>query len=249
MNDLVTILTPLYNAESYFRDTADSVLKQTYVNWEWIIIDDCSTDGSFDIAKEYSLRDKRIILLKLQKNSGSAAARNKGLDLAKGRYISFLDADDLIHPDYLQRQLEFIRKNGPIVSAAYERLTEKTRTVFYVPEKVTYKSILKGNPLSCLSTMYDKGVFPNDRFPEDMRRHEDYFFWISLLRKGYCAFGNKNVLATYRINKSSKNADKAKLLRPLYYLYHKKMGINFLKSFIMVLRYAVYSRKKYKGVK
>lgn len=248
MESLVSIITPLYNAHDYFDETATSVLNQTYQNWEWVIVDDCSSDDSFEIAKKYALKDERIKLQKLDKNSGSAFARNKALDIAKGKYITFLDADDLLDKCYLAKQVTFIKENGPIVSAGYMRMSEN-KTPFYVPNTVDYKTILKGNPLSCLTTMYDREVFPDARFDCDMEKHEDYLFWIKILKSGYIAIGNPEILATYRLTNNSKNSSKIKLVKPLYDLYRKKLGFNFVKSFIMVIRYIAYSRKKYKGVK
>ena len=249
MNPLVSIITPLYNAEAYFSQTAASVLNQTYKTWEWIIVDDCSTDGSFDLAKNIASKDERITLIKLEKNKGSAAARNKGLDLAKGKYVSFLDADDLLDNVYLEKQVSFIAYHGPIISCAYRRMTPNSNTVYSVPEKVDYQSILHGNPLSCLSTMFDREIFSNERFSEDMLRHEDYLFWINILKQGYVAYGNKEVLATYRIVRESKNSSKSKLVKPLYRLYRQKLGFGIIKSFIMVAQYVKYSKKKYKDVK
>lgn len=249
MNHLVSIITPLYNAQKYFRETAKSVFSQTYENWEWIIVDDCSTDNSFELAKESAKQDKRVVVFKLDKNSGSATARNKALDASRGKYVTFLDADDLLDENYLEKQLKFIESNGPVVSASYYRLTEKTKTIFHIPKTIDFKSILKGNPLSCLTTMYDREVLPNIRFPEDLDRHEDYLFWINVLKTGVIAKGNDEVLATYRLVKTSKNRTKFKLVKPLFNLYHKKIGFNFFKSSFLVLHYIIYSKKKYKGVK
>lgn len=249
MSDLISIITPMYNAEKYLKETIESVFKQTYSEWEWIIVDDCSTDSSFDIASEYLKKDSRIKLFKLDKNYGSAKARNTALDNAHGKYITFLDADDILSKDYLSNQHSFIKENGPIVTASYNRLSPNNTTTFIVPEATDYNSILKGNPLSCLTTMYDFNLFKNNRFDESLQRHEDYYFWIQMLKDGYVAKGNKKILATYRLNASSKNSSKRKLVKPLFDLYHQKMSFNFLKSFIMVLRYIQYSRKKYRGVK
>lgn len=245
----VSIITPLYNAAAYLKETAQSVFNQTEQNFEWIIIDDKSTDNSLEIATELKKRDTRIVLLQSEVNRGSAHARNMGLDIAKGRYVTFLDADDLLDPNYLESQLKFIEKNGPIVSASYRRATDSTITEFHIPESTTYKSILKGNPLSCLTTMYDRMVFPNARFPEDMTRHEDYVFWAGLLKQGYIAKGNPEVLATYRLHASSKNSSKGKLIKPMIDAYHKKFGFNYLSSLFYTARYILYSKKKYKGVK
>lgn len=245
---LVSIITPLYNAVGLFEDTYASVIAQTFADFEWIIVDDGSTDGSYDLALKLSKDESRVRVLRMSVNGGSAKARNKGLEEAKGKYVTFLDADDLLDPEYLEKQLAFIKDHGPIVSAAYRRKTANTCTDFYPPEKTTYKSILKGNPLSCLSTMYDRDVFPDARFPEDLNRHEDYILWARMLRLGHTAYGNPEVLATYRLQEHSKNSDKKKLIKPMVQAYHKGLGINILKSWFYTARYVFYSLRKYKNV-
>ncbi len=246
---LVSIITPLYNAESLLPSTAESVSSQTFADFEWIIVDDGSADQSPVIAQELANKDPRVFFIKNPVNNGSAVARNKGLKQARGRYITFLDADDLLDPNYLESQLEFIKSNGPIITASYRRITVQSETVFHVPTCTSYKDILKGNPLSCLTTMYDRTVFPDALFPEDMSRHEDYVFWALMLKQGYIAKGNDNVLATYRLQKTSKNSNKAKLIKPMVDAYHKKLGLSYISSWVHTIGYVFYSKKKYKGVK
>ena len=249
MKPIASIITPSYNCKQVFKATFDSVLSQTFKEWEWIIIDDCSTDGSFEYIKELSKDDSRIKVLKLSKNSGSAAARNKGLSIASGRYITFLDSDDTIDNNYLESQIEFIKDNGPLISAGYRRQAEHTCTDFFIPEETDYKKALKGNPLSCLTTMYDRSVIGDLYFDETYNRHEDYIFWLTILKRGVVAKGNHKVLATYVIHSNSKNSNKSKLVKSMYRVYHESQGFNCLKSWIYVFRYALYSKKKYKGVK
>ena len=244
----ISIITPLYNAEHLFADTYASVMEQTYEDYEWIIIDDCSSDGSYALALELSKDNPKVKVIHLERNGGSAKARNKGLDEATGRYVTFLDSDDLLDPTYLEKQLAFIQDHGPIISSAYRRKTEETCTVFCPPAKTTYESILKGNPLSCLSTMYDRDVFADDRFPENLSRHEDFVFFAEMLRKGYCAYANEEVLATYRLQSQSKNSNKAKLILPMIKAYHKGLGLSLFRSIYLTIRYVFYSLKKYKDV-
>ena len=246
---LVSFITPAYNCKNFINATFRSILSQTYQDWEWIIVDDCSTDGSFEFVKELTKGDKRIIVLQAPKYGGSAVARNIGLKHAKGRYITFLDSDDLLDPNYLECQLEFIKDNGPIVSAGYRRKTDNSCTNFLVPNINTYKSILKGNPLSCLSTMYDREVIGEKYFPEDLKKCEDYVFWLDILKEGYVAKGNPSVLATYILHKGSKSSQKFKLIKYMFYVYHKTQGINWFKSWFYVMRRAFYGKKKYKDVK
>ena len=245
----ISIITPSYNSKRTIKHTFDSVLTQTFSDWEWIIVDDCSTDDSFEYIKELIKNDKRITLLQTSKNSGAAVARNIGLKHASGRYITFLDSDDELDPNYLECQLEFIKEHGPLISAGYRRKAKHTCTDFFVPDEVDYKKALRGNPLSCLTTMYDSEVIGEVFFPEDIDRPEDYVFWLNILKKGYIARGNPVVLATYNIMPNSKSSNKFKLIGYMYKVYHKTQGINWFKSWFYVIRWAFYGKKKYKNVR
>lgn len=160
MNDqLISLITPMYNGTKYISQTIDSVLNQTYEHWEMIIVDDGSKDNSAKIVENYSLKDERIRLIR-QSNGGSASARNNALKNAKGRYICFLDADDLLDCCFLEKQLNFLRsKNVAIVYASYRRIDESNKEIlkpFIVPDKVDYKGLLKSCSISCLTAMFDK---------------------------------------------------------------------------------------------
>lgn len=246
---LVSIITPLYNCESVINQTFNSVINQTFNDWEWIVVDDCSTDNSFELFKKLSKSDNRITLLQTKENGGSAVARNIGLKKATGKYITFLDADDMLDNSYLEEQLRFIKENGPLVSAAYRRKTERSCTEFFVPSSVDYKTALKGNPLSCLTTMYDRDVIGEVFFPEDIDRPEDYVFWLNILKRGFIAKGNPKVLGTYVLHLNSKSSNKLKLIRYQYRVYHKTQGFNFFKSWFYVVNWAFYGKRKYKNVK
>lgn len=246
---LVSIITPAYNCKNTIKETFSSVLSQSFSDWEWIIVDDCSTDGSFEYLKELTKNDKRIIVIKAEKNGGTAAARNIALRHAKGRYITFLDSDDILDNNYLEKQVEFMKDNGPLILAGYRRQAEHTCTDFFVPETVDYNKALKGNPLSCLTTMYDREVIGDLYFDESYNRHEDYVFWLTILKRGIIAKGNPEVLATYIIHPNSKNSNKSKLVKSMYRVYHESQGFNWLKSWTHVFKYAFYSKKKYKDVK
>lgn len=207
-------------------------------------MDDCSNDDSFSYIKNLINDDSRISVLRTNKNGGTAVTRNVRLRHAKGRYITFLGSDDLLDPDYLEKQLEFIKEHGPLISSGYRRKAKHTCTDFLVPEIVDYKTALKGNPLSCLTTMYDKSIIGEAYFPEVIDRPEDYVFWLNILRKGIIARGNPLVLATYNIIEGSKSSNKFKLIGCMYKAYHKIQGMNWLKSWIYVIRWTLYGKKK-----
>lgn len=117
----ISIITPSYNSKEYILETFNSVVSQTYKNFEWIIIDDCSTDGTHEFISKIAESDHRIIVLKTESNGGTAKARNIGLKIARGKYITFLDSDDLLDNNYLEEQLNFIKENGPLISSRYRR--------------------------------------------------------------------------------------------------------------------------------
>lgn len=211
-------------------------------------MDDCSNDDSFSYIKNLTKDDSRIIVLKTNKNVEIAVARNVGLRHAKGRYITFLDSDDLLDPDYLDKQLEFIKEHGPLISSGYRRKAKHTCTDFLAPEIVDYKTALRGNPLFCLTTMYDRKVIGDAFFPEDIDRPKDYVFWLNIFRKGITARGNPLVLATYNIIEGSKSSNKFKLIGCMYKVYHKTQVMNWFKSWIHVIRWALYGKKKYRNV-
>lgn len=247
--NLVSIITPLYNCKSSIKLTFESVLSQTFKDWEWIIVDDCSIDDSFSFAKELAKNEPRIIVLQTPMNSGSAAARNIGLKHSTGRYITFLDSDDLLEANYLEEQTKFIQENGPIITAGYKRAASKTTTNFIPRAEIDYKALLNGNDCSCLTTMYDKSIIGERYFAEDMKRCEDYVFWLNILKDGYIVKGNPQVLATYNIHEGSKSSKKFKLIKYMFKVYHKTQGINWFKSWFYVIRWAFYGKKKYKNVK
>lgn len=245
----VSIITPAYKCKETIQRAYESVASQSFASWEWIVVDDCSPDDSFSFIQEMAKDDNRVLVLQTPKNSGTAVARNIGLKSATGRYITFLDSDDSLDSNYLECQLSFMKDNGPLISAGYRRQAKHSCTNFYVPDCVDYKKALKGNPLSCLTTMYDKSVIGEVFFPEDIDRPEDYVFWLTILKRGIIARGNQAVLATYNIVSGSKSSNKIKLIKCMHRVYHKTQGINWLKSWFYVIRWAFYGRKKYKNVR
>lgn len=155
----ISIITPLYNGEKYIEKTILSVIKQTYNNWEMLIVDDCSGDNSPNIVKKYVEQDKRIKYIRLEKNSGAAIARNKAIEIAEGEYIAFLDSDDLWKKEKLEKQINFMKENNYAISfTEYEEIDEdgrKLNILIRVPKKpVTYRSYLLTNPIGCLTGMY-----------------------------------------------------------------------------------------------
>ena len=211
MSELVSIITPSYNSESFLSETIESVLSQTYVNWEMIIVDDVSSDKSTEIIEKYMQKDKRIKLIKLDENSGPAVARNRAIEEAKGRYISFLDSDDFWHKEKLTKQLAFMQEKSATLSfTGYYTVEEKSgipTTLMEVPPTVDYHTLLKQNIMGCLTVMYDSEKLGKVYMP-DISKRQDFALWLKILKKTSFAYGLDESLAYYRVRKSSVSSNK-----------------------------------------
>lgn len=246
-----SVVIPVYNCEKTIKRAIDSVLNQTFSDFELLICDDCSRDNSVGVIETFLGQDKRIKLFKHKDNKGSAAARNTCLKEASGRYIAFLDADDKWGEDYLKEQKPFLEKHGPIVTCASKLVTNKGSKIFTPRDDIGYKDLLKGNDLYTITTIYDRLFFSNPLFDETFEKNEDYVFWLQLLKNNVSIQTNHKVLVTYFIDKNSKNGNKRKIFaffKPLYKVYRKSEKINPLRCFILVCKYYFYGKKKYKGL-
>ena len=211
MNECISIITPIYNSENFISKTIESVLEQTYKNWEMIIVDDVSSDGSCSIIEKYIKKDNRIRLMQLSENSGPAIARNCAIKGAKGRYIAFLDSDDLWHPDKLSKQIAFMQEQDIALSyTSYYRIKETSGEIiyqFYVPEKVDYSELLKQNIIGCLTAIYDTKKIGKVYMP-NIDKRQDFGLWLNILKKVPYAYGMIEPLADYRVRTSSVSSNK-----------------------------------------
>jgi teichuronic acid biosynthesis glycosyltransferase TuaG len=246
MNDLVSIITPAYNAEKYLKHTIESVISQDYDNWELLIVDDCSKDNSRLMAEGYMERDPRIKLISLEKNSGVAVARNTGIKVAKGRYIAFLDSDDLWHPNKLSKQISFMKKNGYAFTFTGNGVINdsgvKLNKVFKVPKQVNYKRLLRGNLIHCLTVILDKQQITNIQMPR--LGHEDYATWLSILKQGHVAYGLNENLALYRKAQNSLSSNKFKTIKWNWKIYHNYLGLGLFRSALNFLLFAIIAISK-----
>jgi teichuronic acid biosynthesis glycosyltransferase TuaG len=191
------------------------------------------------------------VCLQTEKNSGSSAARNLAIKRSRGRYICFLDSDDMLKPDFLEKQLAFSAEKGPFVFASYDRLAANSTTTFHVRNEVSAVDLMKGNDISCLTAFYDSKILGKPLFDESLGMNEDVLYWISLINavKERKAFGNPESLATYRIVQNSKSKKKRQSAHWLYVIYHKKLGVPALCSLRYIFCVTLYSLRKYKNVK
>jgi len=241
MGDLVSIITPVYNAEKYLKDTIESVINQDYDNWELIIVDDCSKDGSRLIIERYMELDKRIKLISLEKNKGVAFARNTGIKAAKGRYVAFLDSDDLWLPQKLEKQISFmLEKNAYISFTAYELINEsgkRLNKIINVPALVDYRRLLKENIMGCFTVIIDMEKINNIEMP--IVKHEDYATWLRILKDNVKAYGLNEVLGYYRKVNNSISANKYKSAKWVWNIYRNVEKLSYFQCSYYFLNYAV----------
>lgn len=245
---LVSIITPAYNAAAYIAETIESVLAQTYTNWEMLIVNDCSKDNTVEIVQSYAAKDKRIKLINLKQNSGAAVARNTAIQNAKGRYIAFLDSDDLWKKDKLQKQIEFMQQNDyAFTFTSYEHFKETQENIqnqVQIPKSLNYKQALKGNKIGCLTVMLDRRQIQSIHFTT--QKHEDYILWLNILKQGITAYGIQESLALYRTgNSKSVSGNKLKSAMWTWKVYRESQRLSFIKSMYYFWFYVVNGLKKH----
>ncbi len=242
MQVTVSIITPCYNASQYISYTIDSVLNQTYANWEMIIVDDCSTDNSSDIIKHFISVDTRIKYFKTDNPSGSPVLpRNIGIEKATGRYIAFLDSDDIWLPTKLEEQLKLFKDDKTAVAFSnYEKMNEageRNQRIIIAPKETNYHNLLKGNVIGNLTGIYDTEKV-GKVYCKDIR-HEDYVLWLSILKKGYIAKNTNTVTALYRVRENSVSSNKLKILSWQWNILRNVEKISLPKAIYYYINYAI----------
>ncbi len=246
--DLVSVIIPVYNSEKFIKETLNSVLNQTYKNIEIIIINDCSIDNSENIIKSYCSKYKNIIYYKKQKNEGVAVARNLALDIAKGRYVAFLDSDDLWEKEKVEKQITLIKeKEASISYTAIEMINEyqdKIKSKREVREIIDYNFLLHNTMIATSSVIIDRKKTGNFKMP--LRRlGQDYATWLMLLRNGSKAYGINEALVKYRIRDNSLSSNKLKSIKQVFEIQTKEEKINTIKAGYNTLLFCINALKKY----
>lgn len=238
----VSILMPVYNATATLARSVASVQAQTFRDWELLMVDDGSTDGSVQLAADLAASDPRIRCLTLPENCGAAVARNHGLDAAKGRYITFLDTDDLWRPEKLSRQLEFMSEHDSTLSfTGYSRVSKAGALIVKIGarRRVEYPDLLKRNVIGCLTVMYDSTRLGKVPMPT-LRRQHDYALWLQLTRLVGAAEGLNEDLAIYRVSMSSLSGNKWRAAQDIWRVYRQCEKLSLPSSIWYFAHYTFY---------
>ncbi|MGJ8581707.1 MAG: glycosyltransferase family 2 protein [Psychromonas sp.] len=236
---IISIIMPSFNSAKTLSQSISSTLEQTYPNWELLITDDASTDNSTDVINHFVKKDERIKLFTLDKNSGAGAARNHSIQHAKGRFIAFLDADDIWLPTKLEKQIKFMLDNKyALTYSAYQKFdSDSDLGVINPPLEVSYNQLLYSNVIGCLTAIYDTEYIGKKYMPL-IRKRQDMGLWLTILKmvpKAYCL---NEVLAKYRVD-SGMTQNKLLVLKYQWQFYREVVGLNVLKAFKVFIIYAI----------
>lgn len=233
---LVSVIMPTYNCAAYIEETIESVLSQTLIDWEIQIVDDCSTDNTSAVLQPYFKKYPNIHYYCLPQNEGPAVARTEAIKRASGKYIAFLDSDDLWFPDKLEKQISFMEKTGAAFSCtAYAQMDADGNplyTALYPPEQTDYKRCIRlSNPIGNLTVMYNQQKLGKFTIPLPIRKRNDFALWLQILKKTSYCYGLQEVLGIYRMGrKESVSSERLKLMKYHWQLYRQIEGHGRLRS-------------------
>lgn len=232
---LVSVIMPTYNCGKYIVEAIESVIKQTVSDWELWIVDDCSTDDTREIIHPYVEKYLNIHYVCLKQNSGPAVARTEGIRRATGKYVAFLDSDDVWYPEKLEKQIAFMERTGATFSAtAYMQMDEcgnRIGKICIPPRRMDYKKCIRlSNPIGNLTVIYNQQVLGKFEVPV-IRKRNDFALWLQILKKTDYCYGMKEVLGSYRIGRTD-SVSSNKLAQAKYHwqLYHEVEGHNLIRS-------------------
>lgn len=244
---LVSVIMPCYNMEQFIADTIRSVISQTYSDWELLIVDDTSTDGTVALVQSIAEQDDRIRLSVNAEHAGIAPTRNRCIEKATGRYLAFLDADDVWHPDKLQQQLQFMEEHKVGFSySSYDLIDETGKPLgktIQTAGDLDYKAYLRNTIIGCSTVMLDTDRVGKVTVP-NFRTSEDTATWLDILKKGFKAYAITEPLTSYRIRRKSASSNKMKAAADLWRVYRKHEEMSFFKTFSYFLSYAFNAIKK-----
>lgn len=228
MKDLVSIVVPVYNVKPYIEATIQSVLNQTYTNWELLLVENASQDGTVEVVQAFleAHPDERIKFYNIPENIGAAAARNFGVEKSNGRFVTYLDSDDLWQPEKLAKQIDFmLAKDAAFSFTGYEFATADgvgTGKVVTVPETICYKEALKNTTIFTSTVMFDTSKLSKEEIRMPLVKSEDTALWWRILRKGVTGYGLNENLVKYRRIANSLSSNKVEAMRRVWNLYRKE---------------------------
>ena len=243
----ITVVMPNYNGRRFVEQAIDSVLNQTYSNFELLVVDDCSKDDSLQLIQQKAQSDDRIRIIALEHNAGVANARNVGIKEAKGEFIALLDNADLWTEDKLERQLALAQKGADIVYCSYDFIDEQNNSIkkpFVVPQQTNFNKMLASSVISCSTSFIKTELMQAHPFNPDFY-HEDYVLWMELLRVCSTAYGDQKVLMHYRQVNGSRSNKKGNAAKERWNTYRKALKLNVVTSAWAFARYAVNGVVKY----
>lgn len=247
MKPTVSVIMPCYNMEKFIAHSIQSVRNQSFTNWELIIVDDASTDKTVDKVKPFCEQDERVKLFVKTQHSGIADSRNQALAAAKGRYLAFLDADDIWHPNKLERQLAFMQENKVAFSySAYELIDEEGQPLqktIATAGNLNHDAYLRNTIIGCSTVIVDKEKVGEVTVP-DFRTSEDTATWLNILRKGFLAYAIEETLVSYRIRRKSASSNKLKASYDLWKVYRIQEKLPFFKALTCFGSYVYHAIKK-----
>lgn len=235
--NLVSIIMPAYNCEDLIADTLKSVQAQEYKNWEIVIVDDCSTDNTVEVIKQYQLNDARIRLHQFQKNAGAAMARNKAIELARGEYLAFLDSDDVWKPEKLSKQLNFMKQNNyHFTCTSYNKIDEEgndLNRIIETKKKRDYDGVLKTCPGNS-TVIYNADKLGKFKIP-NIKKRNDYVMWLQVIKNEKYLNGLNEVLSSHRIRESGISNNKSSLVKYHWDVYRKIEQLSLIKSLYLLI--------------
>lgn len=245
---LVSVVMAAYNAEKFLEQAICSVIGQTLTDWELYVIDDHSSDATYAIAQKWQQKDSRVHALTNAQNQGVSRTRNRGIDLARGQYIAFLDADDVWYPEKLERQIgKFTDTNIGAVYCTYDIIGEdgqRVRPQYRVPKTVCYEQLLKENVMLCSAMVIPAHILRRYMFTTEFY-HEDYVLALNILRSDYRAVGCEESLMAWRISGNSRSFNKRKAAKNRWIIYRKCLHLPLWKASAAFCAYVVAGVKKY----
>ncbi len=245
---IVSVVMPAYNCEKYIEAAIRSVISQTFTDWELIVLDDGSNDGTRDIIERLAAEDERIRSMPNAKNMGVAKTRNRGIDLCRGRYVALLDSDDVWRRDKLDSQIKKIQvENADLCYCSYAIIDSdgiNAKKDYMVPGKIDFTELLKENYIGCSTVLISREVLGEKRFLTDYY-HEDYVLWLDLLRCGASAVGCTETLAEWRYVRNSRSFNKKQSAKNRWDIYRNHLKFSRAHSFRLFLVYALRGIRKY----